>query len=232
MLPGESITLEMAWKSVLPEVFARTGYHERFHMAASGSRRSRCCRPDGRWAHFPFHGNTEFYAEYGTYDATVDVPRGWVVGACGERQGSGRAHPGGPTGCATSRAPCMTSRSPRGDAFASCAASPGTLRSRCCIRRATRARPSARWPTSGKTIPFYEERFGEYPYPNLTVVFPPEGAEGAGGMGYPTLITTEGPRWAPERLSFVEYVTAHEYDTSILRAFGSNENAFPMLDEG
>ena len=36
----------------------------------------------------------------------------------------------------------------------------------------------------------YERRYGPYPWSTITIVHPPEGAEGAGGMEYPTLYTT------------------------------------------
>jgi len=36
---------------------------------------------------------------------------------------------------------------------------------------------------------------GGNPYDHLTLVHPPPGADEAGGMEYPTLITTGGPWW-------------------------------------
>ncbi len=39
--------------------------------------------PDGRWAHFPFHHLGEFYADFGTYDVTLDVPQKFILGATG-----------------------------------------------------------------------------------------------------------------------------------------------------
>src|SRR5690554_1002162 len=41
--------------------------------------------PDGRWAHFAFHPHAEFYADFGDYDVTLEVPAGFVVGATGQR---------------------------------------------------------------------------------------------------------------------------------------------------
>ena len=39
--------------------------------------------PDGTWAHFPFHHLAEFYADFGTYDVTLDVPEAFAIGATG-----------------------------------------------------------------------------------------------------------------------------------------------------
>ncbi len=46
-------------------------------------------------------------------------------------------------------------------------------------------------------MPYYGKRYGKYPYSVLTLVHPPEGAGEAGGMEYPTLITTGGPWYGP-----------------------------------
>jgi len=32
--------------------------------------------PNGRWQHFPFYHLSEFYADFGTYDVTLEVPAG------------------------------------------------------------------------------------------------------------------------------------------------------------
>src|SRR5206468_2473065 len=40
---------------------------------------------DGTWAHFPFFHLSEFYSDFGTYDVTLDVPEGQIVGATGTR---------------------------------------------------------------------------------------------------------------------------------------------------
>ena len=37
-----------------------------------------------------FHAATEFFADFGEYDVTLTVPRGWVVGATGTRVSTGR----------------------------------------------------------------------------------------------------------------------------------------------
>ena len=46
---------------------------------ASLERQNARLETDGRWAHFPFHHLAEFYADYGTYDVTLDVPEGFTV---------------------------------------------------------------------------------------------------------------------------------------------------------
>ena len=47
-------------------------------------------------------------------------------------------------------------------------------------------------------LPYDSARYGRYPYAVLTVVHPQDDASEAGGMEYPTLITSDGPWWHPE----------------------------------
>ena len=75
--PGEAVELDVV-------VRRQAAHRRRAHRlprapstwSASGSRRSRASSPTARWAHFPFHHLAEFYADYGTYDVTLDVPAG------------------------------------------------------------------------------------------------------------------------------------------------------------
>src|SRR5207244_4158125 len=39
--------------------------------------------PGGSFAHFPFERFSEFYADFGSYDVTIDVPAGVRIGATG-----------------------------------------------------------------------------------------------------------------------------------------------------
>jgi hypothetical protein len=230
--PGEVITVEMAWRSVLPEVFARTGFKGNFHMVAQWFPKVAVLEPDGRWARFPFHGNSEFYADFGRYDVTITVPSGWVVGGTGS--------------------PTLLERTPQGDRHRFTAARVHdfafTAWDRFHERRGEAGDIALRvlFPpgqddaarhtiaTLARVIPIYEQRFGAYPYPGLTVVLPPQDAEGAGGMEYPTLITTgAAPLWIPGAVRALEHVTLHEFMHQYFYGLlASNENAWPFLDEG
>ena len=58
----------------------------RFHMVGQWFPKLARLEPDGTWAHFPFHHLAEFYADFGTYDVTLDVPAGASsIGATGPR---------------------------------------------------------------------------------------------------------------------------------------------------
>ena len=84
-----------------------------------------------------------------------------------------------------------------------------------------------------RALPHYGTRYGSYPYADLTVVHPPASAFEAGGMEYPTLITTGG-LWHESYWSrAVEYVTVHELGHQwFYGLLASNEHRWPFLDEG
>lgn len=229
--PGEELSLSMAWTSVLPEVFARTGFKDSFHMVAQWFPKVAVLEPDGRWAHFAFHGNSEFYADFGTYDVTLTVPRGYVVGATG--QVVLREHLADGERVRYHAAPVHDFAFTAWDHFLERNDEAGEVALRVLYppgfeRAAERTVTCLR-----SAIPAYRRRYGDYPYPNLTVMIPPREAEGAGGMEYPTLITTGAEWWAPEGVRDVAYVTLHEFMHQYFYGLvASNENAWPMLDEG
>jgi hypothetical protein len=79
----------------------------------------------------------------------------------------------------------------------------------------------------------FNQRYGRYPYPTLTVVHPPATAAAAGGMEYPTLITTGGSPLENQLVRGVELVTIHELGHQwFYGLLASNEAAAPFLDEG
>jgi hypothetical protein len=230
--PGASVTLTVRWRATLPEVIARTGFRDRFHMVAQWFPKLAVLEADGRWASFPFHAHTEFYADFGRYDVTLDVPHGYTVGASGERQGE------------------VTVRGARDvhryvadrvhdfawtawDAFRARDAQVGDLALRVLFPPGAEGDAQRVVELAQGMVPAFARRYGAYPYPNLTVLIPPRGAEEAGGMEYPTLITTVGAWWAPRRFRLLEYVTVHEFGHQYFYGLlASNENRWPFLDEG
>jgi len=92
--PQETVSLTLDFTSRLPRVFARTGWsgdpedpQSLFFMAAQWFPKVAALRQDEkgepRWDTHQFHRNTEFFADYGTYQVSLTVPDGYVVGATG-----------------------------------------------------------------------------------------------------------------------------------------------------
>ena len=80
---------------------------------------------------------------------------------------------------------------------------------------------------------FYGLWFGEYPYQHVTVVDPPWGGGGAGGMEYPTLFTCGTRMNTTQDMHRPEGVTIHECGHQFWYGLvGNNEFEAAWLDEG
>jgi len=229
--PGSSVTIEVAWDDKLPNVVARTGYAGSFHMVAQWFPKIARLEKDGTWAHYPFHHLAEFYADYGTYDVVLDVPERYIVGGTGSvveaRDEHGRHFERRVQGDVHDFAWTAWDRwgrlSDHVDGVDVTVLYPPGFRV-----VAERDLQAARF-----SIPYFNERYGRYPYPVLTIAHPPEVAGEAGGMEYPTFITSEGAWWMPPGILWPELTVVHEYGHQYFYGLmGTDEARWPFLDEG
>ncbi len=229
--PGTRATLLVAFRAQLPKVVERTGYGGSFHMVAQWFPKLAKLEPSGNFAHFPFHHYSEFYADYGRYDVTVRVPEAFAVVATGERQEE-RVEDG--------RRVVRHVQSDVHD-FAFAAWDKFRFLERTVSgRRIVVAFPPGydavarrELEVAAAAIDEFSSWYVRYPYRVLSIVHPPAGVEEAGGMEYPTLITTGGAWWTPPAFRDIELVTVHELGHQwFYGLFGSNEFASPFLDEG
>ncbi len=228
---GGAIDLDVVFDDKLPIVIERTGYRDHFHMVGQWFPKIARLEANGDWAHFPFHHLSEFYADFGTYDVTIDVPASYTIGATGpaveSRLEGGR----------------RVERHVQSDIhdFA------WTAWDRWQSRRETidgievtllyppgfdgvaeRDLAALRF-----ALPYESARYGRYPYGVLTVVHPQDDASEAGGMEYPTLITSDGPWYTPRQVLIPEIVTVHELGHQWFYGLvATNEATWPFLDEG
>jgi hypothetical protein len=229
--PGEAMDLEVVFDDQLPGIVERTGYQGSMHMVGQWFPKIARLEPDGQWAHFPFHHLAEFYADFGTYDVTLDVPAGFVVGATGPRV---EAHVEGGR-----RVERHVQRDVHDFAWTAWDAWK-TLHDRVGAVDVDVLYPPGFDAVARRdlaavrfALPFESARYGRYPYPGLTVVHVPDGAVEAGGMEYPTFITTEGPWFTPSAVRLPEIVTVHELGHQwFYGLIATNEAAWPFLDEG
>ncbi|WP_437977772.1 M1 family metallopeptidase [Sorangium sp. So ce295] len=231
--PGEAITIDLAWDADLPSLALRTGHHGSFHMVGQWFPKIARLEPDGRWAHFPYHRLSEFYADFGAYDVTVDVPERFVVGATGrlveERRADGRAIR------RFVQEDVHDFAFAAWDRFRELRATTGDgVAIRCLFPEGSEREAALEIDLVRFGLERFGAAFGRYPYGTLTIVHPPEGAEEAGGMEYPTLITTGGSwLWPAVGVRFVEAVTVHELAHQWFYGLvATNEHRYPFLDEG
>jgi hypothetical protein len=89
--PGETIEIEIEFKTKFPKVFARTGYAGTFLLAGQWFPKIGVWEKAGMryatkaaWNCHQFHATSEFYADYGRYHVDLTVPSNEVIGATGE----------------------------------------------------------------------------------------------------------------------------------------------------
>lgn len=229
--PGHEVDLDVVFDEHLPSIVLRTGHVGSFHMVGQWFPKIARLEPDGRWAHFPLHHLSEFYADFGTYDVTIDVPAAFTVGATGplvesqvqngrrvERHVQHDIH----DFAWTAWDKFKTARQTVDGIDVILLYPPGYA------HLASRELATLRF-----ALPYYSARYGRYPYDVLTVAHPPEDAEEAGGMEYPTLITSGGAWWTPGGVLAPEIVTMHELGHQWFYGIvATNELAWPVLDEG
>ncbi len=72
--PDQVVHIDVEWTTQLPSIVERTGHYESFHMAGKWFPKIAKLDADGSFAHFPFHHLSEFYADFGSYDVTIQTP--------------------------------------------------------------------------------------------------------------------------------------------------------------
>jgi len=229
--PGESITLNMEWDDKLPSIVERTGFDGSFHMVAQWFPKIAKLEPDGTFAHFPFHRLAEFYSDFGSYDVTLDVPASFVIGATGpaieshiesgrrvERHVQGDIHDFAWTAW---------------DHFETITEEVDGVHVTALFPADHESVVARELDTMRFSLPHFRALYGAYPYAVLTLVHPPDTASEAGGMEYPTLITTGGDWLMPRAVLEPELVTVHEFGHQYFYGLvATNELAWPFLDEG
>ncbi len=231
--PGQSLTIDVQFVSHLPPVVLRTGYAGRFHMVAQWFPKLARLEPNGRWAHFPYHCLSEFYADYGDYDVWIDTPAEYVVAATGKLVADRAAGQRRRRHYVQSQIHDFAFTA--WDQFQELSESTRSgveLRVLYPPGRETTARLELKIASDG--LDYFTRHYGPYPYSVLTVVHPPAFAAEAGGMEYPTLITTGGSWYLPLLgRRGIEQVTIHELAHQWFYGLvGTNEHEFPFLDEG
>ena len=230
--PQGRLQLELDFEDQLPEIVERMGYTGSFHFLGQWFPKLARLEPNGEFSHFAFHAQSEFYADFGDYDVSVEVPEAFRVGATGalvaEKHSQGkkqlRYHADNVHDFAWTAWDAFESRS---EFIAGTRVTVLTPPNQAQNAEAELA--SVRF-----ALPHFNRLYGAYPYPTLTVVHPPDAAENAGGMEYPTLITTGGPWYSTLGGGhFIDVVTTHELGHQwFYGLLASNEHAAPFLDEG
>jgi hypothetical protein len=246
--PGGSTTLEIEFFDQLPRVVARTGYFGTFHLVGQWFPKIGVLELPGergatqvQWNVHEFHLHSEFYADYGSYDVSLTVPKDYIVGATGEEIGE----PVEKAGAVTHRfaqsdvhdfawtADNQTAK-PLEGVYEGAGSPKVKVKVLYTPEFAEDAAPALKATIDALT--YFSQTLGPYPYKTVTVVCPPHNADEAAGMEYPTFFTAASIKdVGPNTLGRAEldFVTIHEFGHGYFYGIlGSNEFEEPMLDEG
>ncbi|HVV85501.1 MAG TPA: M1 family metallopeptidase [Kofleriaceae bacterium] len=237
---GDTVQLELAFDEQLPEVYSRTGYKGAFTMVAQWFPKVgvRVGAPGFEtWECPTFHGATEFFADFGTYDVRLTVPDTHVVAATGVLTAT---HDNGDgTRLYTYRAEDVHDFvwmiDPYMEVLTGTAhVDGGTVEVRVYHRPRQLAFARRHLAAGIGAIEELSRMLVPYPWPVMTIVDPPPEARGAAGMEYPTLVVTgaDSVLFRPG-IRVPEYVTIHEVAHNWFQGvLASNEFEEAWMDEG
>lgn len=230
--PGQAIVLNIHFTAKLPEPpVARVGAKKEYFFVGQWFPKIGVYQ-NGGWNCHQYHRNSEFFADFGVYDVRLTVPQENIVGATGievERcdNGDGTAthfyHAEDVHDFAWTTSP----------EFIVVTDTVQDVAVRVLLQpdhwnQARRHLEAAR-----VAIEYFQNWYGDYPYPNLTIVDPRRGAGATGGMEYPTLITAGTAYGLPRGIRMVEMVIIHEFGHNYwYHLVANNEFEEAWLDEG
>jgi hypothetical protein len=229
--PQESLIIKIEFMVKLPEILFRMGYSGKDFMIGQWFPKMAVLQEDGTWNAHQYHFNSEFFADFGTYDVSITVPWKYVVGATGylveERENPDSAK-------------TFVFHAEDVHDFA-WAASPDYKLSR---RTADEIEINFYYKSKHEkdverimddaefALKYYNSAFGKYPYGKFTLVDTEIGL-GGGAMEYPMLITISPSRLPPDKIRVdalvIFHETAHQWWYGMV---ASNEFEEAWLDEG
>ena len=263
--PGGVVELELEFEAQLPWIIARTGFVGDFHLVGQWFPKLAVFEGERGWNSHQFHASSEFFADFGSYEVSMTIPEDWVIGATGIEVRSSTPDAGKRTvvyraarvhDFAWCAAPpdlmevVETDFEPGRDVptpwlerarnlldmgAADLELPPMQLRLMVPVEQKKMVPRMVR--AARLSVAWFGLFYGAYPYPQLTIVSPPVGAEEAGGMEYPNFIATGADRldayppfsWSSD----IEAVTVHEYGHQYFQGLlASNEFEEAWLDEG
>jgi hypothetical protein len=263
--PGQTVTIEIEWTSKMPRIFARTGYQQNYFLFAqwfpkpgvyegAGDRH----RQAAGWNCHQFHSFTEFFADYGVFDAKLTVPSDFEIGSTGAERGRTQNSDGTTTYnyyqedvhdfawvtqprseaekiTRTFEADKQVTPAEIAEWSKKTGAPPEEVKLQdvkvsLFLQREHKEQEERYFRAAFAAIKWFGLFYGKYPYDTLTVVDP---VGRSGGMEYPTFITGGTQYWPAAHALSPEGVTVHEFGHQFWYGMvGNNEFEEAWLDEG
>ena len=233
--PSSQVVLNFDFTAKIPTRVVRTGYWGDFFFIAHWFPKIGVLEEDG-WNCHQFHVNSEFFADFGDYRVSIDLPSDYVVGATGVLVDSivdkgGRtswifqeecvhdfawtAYPGYRVAQRTFDDPELPQ-----------------VNMRLLYQPEHQKAVSRFFDATANTLRHYGRWYFPYPYPQITIVDAPW-RSAAAGMEYPTLFTTTSSWLVPRDVLEPEHLTVHECGHQFWYGIiANNEFEHAWLDEG
>ena len=233
---GQDVVFKIKFRATFPEVVARTGYKRTFLLAGQWFPKVGVFW-NGAWNCHQFHAMTEFFADFGTYDVKITLPKNYVIGATGVQVSDNDNGNGTKTVAFHAEDVhdfAWTADSNFKVLEETFTGSVGPVKVRLLTYDSYKNSWQRYLGVMQGTMKRFDDWYGPYPYAQITVVDPPHGAMEAGGMEYPTFITGDTVWWAPKgQKELPEGVTEHEFGHQYWYGMvATNEFENAWLDEG
>ena len=228
LLTGKSIVIETPFKVKVPASVSRMATDGRYFAITQWYPKPAVYDENG-WHPMPYLDQGEFYAEFGKYTVTINVPEEYIVAATGINQ----------TESTVNAIKQYTFEQDNVHDFA-WFASPDfkIISDEVTLDNGHKVDVHSyyiteedRWNEchlfTKNALKFYSEKVGPYPYDVCTVVEGP--LEAGGGMEYPMITIIKDVSDKSYFESTVAHEVGHNYWQGIL---ASNERRFPWIDEG
>lgn len=256
LLPGDSLLIHTPFRVKIPKSFSRLGHVGQSYQISQWFPKPAVYDTAG-WHPLPYLDQGEFYGEFGAYEVTIDVPVNYIVMASGDLPGNSVERDWLDS---LSRLPLPADTlfsdhfPPSSDRRKRLHFSGAQMHDfawfadkRWVVRIDTVAIPGSTLPVTAyvcylpshqvawaesmealrTALVAYSEAVGPYPYGSIAAV--EGGLSAGGGMEYPGVTVIAPTRSAKQVKTVIIHEAGHNWFYGIL---GSNERAYPWLDEG
>ena len=245
--PGGTVTFEMDWEARVPRAVARAGYSGDYYLIGQWFPKLAVLEvpptrgaTKPRWNAHQYHANSEFYADFGTYDVKLTVPARFFVGASGVRTGRTENADGTVTHHfhQDDVQEFAWTANPKFIEVTDVFREDGLpeVKLSVLVEPQYRATADQLLAAQKSALRHYGRWWLPYPYPHVTIVAPPntEHAISTGGMEYPTFYTGVSRRDPARGKDFLIWeVAVHEFGHNYwMGLVASNEFEEAWMDEG
>ena len=237
LMPGDSIEIDMTYEAKLPRTIARAGYGLNDYALFVHWFPQMCVyEADDRgiwgWNSHQFMQQTEFYADFSSFQVRLDLPAHLVLGATGCQVDVNETSDG--RNVYTYQAwdvidfawvvyPLFEKYTHTHDGVDVHLLIPPE---HCDMKERYLSAIT-------KSLDYFKQHIAPYPYPSITLVDPPLHTLNSGFMEYPMLITCASFAYVPKGIRTIESLAIHEFSHQFFMGIlASNEKESPWLDEG